>query len=105
LRFFEIPDTGISTGDAAIATQHRERGFEVREITVPCVPLSAIFEACSGQEIHWLKIDVEGFERQVLSSWGSAGARPWIVIAESTLPLTQIESHESWEALLIDQGY
>src|ERR1700682_300214 len=66
LRFFEIPDTGISTADAAIAAQHRASGFEVREITVPCVPLSAIFEACSGQEIHWLKIDVEGFERQVL---------------------------------------
>lgn len=105
LRFFEIPDTGISTADPAIAQQHRERGFDVHEITVPCIALSAIFKTCAESEIHWLKIDVEGFEKQVLSSWGKSAARPWIVVVESTLPLTQIETHESWEAILIGYGY
>ena len=28
ITFFEIPDTGISTCDPAIAQQHRERGFK-----------------------------------------------------------------------------
>ena len=105
LRFFEIPDTGISTGVASIAAQHRERGFEVHEITVPCITLAAIFDAAAGPEIHWLKIDVEGFEQQVLNSWGSSAARPWIVVVESTLPLTQIETHESWEPILVAYGY
>jgi FkbM family methyltransferase len=105
LPFFEIPDTGISTADPAIAEQHRERGFDVHEITVPCIALSAVFKMCAGTEIHWLKIDVEGFEKQVLSSWGKSAARPWIVVVESTLPLTQIETHESWEALLLGYGY
>ena len=105
LRFFEIPDTGISTADGSIAAQHRERGFDVREITVPCIALSAIFKTCAEREIHWLKIDVEGFEKQVLSSWGSSAARPWIVVVESTLPMTQIESHETWETILTGYGY
>jgi FkbM family methyltransferase len=105
LRFFEIADTGISTADAGIAAGHRERGFDVHEITVPCVPLSAILEACVAPEIHWMKIDVEGFEQQVLSSWGAVAARPWIVVVESTLPLTQIETYESWEPILIAHGY
>jgi FkbM family methyltransferase len=105
LPFFEIPDTGISTADPVIAEQHRERGFDVHEITVPCIALSAVFKTCAGSEIHWLKIDVEGFEKQVLSSWGKSAARPWIVVVESTLPLTQIETHESWEALLLGYGY
>lgn len=105
LQFFEIPDTGISTADAAIAAQHRERGFNVQVTTVPSIPLAAIFKTCAEQEIHWLKIDVEGFEQQVLSSWGTSAARPWIVVVESTLPLTQIETHQSWESILTGHGY
>ncbi len=105
LRFFEIPDTGISTTDPVIAQQHRERGFDVQETTVPCIALSAIFETCVDTDIHWLKIDVEGYEKQVLTSWGKSRARPWIVVVESTLPLTQIETHETWESILIAYGY
>ncbi|MHB1656194.1 MAG: FkbM family methyltransferase [Burkholderiales bacterium] len=105
LRFFEIPDTGISTADPAIAQQHRERGFDVQEITVPCIALSAIFDTCTETDIHWLKIDVEGYEKQVLTSWGKSRARPWIVVVESTLPLTQIETHETWESILTSYDY
>ena len=105
LTFFEIPDTGISTADPQIAQQHRERGFEIHEITVPCVRLSSIFKACGKRDIHWMKIDVEGFEQSALASWGKATARPWVVVVESTLPMTQIESHQQWEALLLRRGY
>jgi FkbM family methyltransferase len=105
LPFFEIPHTGISTADATIAAQHRERGFDVHEISVPCITLATVFKECQAHEIHWLKIDVEGLEEQVLRSWGAAKARPWIVVVESTLPLSQIESHESWQALLVSRNY
>jgi FkbM family methyltransferase len=105
LQFFEIPGTGISTAVAAIAAQHRDIGYEIHEMLVPCITLSAIFDVVKEPEIHWLKIDVEGFERQVLTSWGTSTARPWIVVVESTLPLTQIETHESWEKILITYGY
>jgi FkbM family methyltransferase len=105
LHFFETPGGGISTADPDIAEQHRQRGIYLNEITVPCVALSAVFEACVPGEIHWLKIDVEGYERQVLLSWGSSPARPWIVVVESTLPLTQIAVHDKWETLLIEYGY
>jgi FkbM family methyltransferase len=105
LVFFEVPGTGISTADPKIAESHREKGFEIREITVPCVRLSSILKMCSSQEVHWMKIDVEGYERTVLSSWGRVTVRPWIVVVESTLPLTQIESHQSWEHLLLRKGY
>jgi FkbM family methyltransferase len=105
LPFFEIPHTGISTADVTIADLHRERGFDVHEISVPCITLATVFKDCQAQEIHWLKIDVEGLEEQVLRSWGAASARPWVVVVESTLPLTQTESHERWEKLLLDRHY
>lgn len=105
VQFFEIPETGISTGDAAIAAEHVERGFKVHNITVPSISLASVFSLCKNREIHWLKIDVEGFESQVLLSWGKSTARPYIVVVESTLPLTQIESHAKWESYLIKLGY
>ena len=105
ITFFEIPETGISTGDPQIAQQHREQGFEIREITVPCVRLSSIFKSCGARDIHWLKIDVEGFELSALASWGKSAARPWIVVVESTLPMSQIDSHQQWESLLLKRGY
>jgi FkbM family methyltransferase len=105
LQFFEIPSTGISTGDPSIAAQHRARGFDVREIVVPCVTLAEVFAASAWSEIHWLKIDVEGLEHEVLSTWGASAARPWIVVVESTRPMTPIETHENWEAILVSYGY
>lgn len=105
IQFFEIPGTGISTADQGIAARHRSHGIKVREITVPAVTLAAIFEAADSPDIHWLKIDVEGLELQVLSSWGASDARPWILVVESTLPNTTIETHDTWELIVIAKGY
>lgn len=105
MTFYEIPGTGISTGEASIAQQHQTRGFQVHEINVPSITLADIFASAGGSEIHWLKIDVEGMETQVLNSWGDSTARPWIVVVESTLPLTQIETRQHWENQLLMRGY
>lgn len=103
--FYEIPETGISTGDPVIAKSHQHKGFPVHEITVPCMTLADVFAKAGGRDIHWLKIDVEGMEYQVLAGWGETKAKPWIVVVESTLPNTQIETHEKWEYLLRARGY
>lgn len=101
----EIPGGGLSTGDLDIAHAHIERGFNVQAVTVPCITLEEVFARASSKEIHWLKIDVEGMEHQVLRSWGSSEVLPWIVVVESTLPLTTIESHAVWEHCLLERGY
>jgi len=103
--FFEIPNSGISTVDPDIAEEHRQRGFVIRESRVPSIPLSAVFDACPSDVIHWLKIDIEGSERSALASWGSGARRPWVVVVESTLPLSPIESKDDWEALLLELDY
>lgn len=105
LTFFEIPATGLSTADSGIAERHRRAGYEVHETSVPCLPLSELFQQAQGRDIHWLKIDVEGWEKEVLQSWGQSKARPWIVVVESTFPLTQEESFQAWEELLLKRGY
>ena len=31
--------------------------------------------------------------------------RPWIVLVEATLPMSQVESYASWEPILLNAGY
>lgn len=104
-RFYEIADTGLSTGDPQIAEKHRAAGFCIREIDIPRLTLASILERYVDREIHWLKIDVEGMEFEVLQGWPPSTVRPWIVVIESALPLTQIETRNRWEPLLLDMGY
>jgi FkbM family methyltransferase len=105
LNLFVIPGTGLSTADAEIAERHRDVGFQLSVAVVPCITLEALLSPFSDREVHWLKIDVEGLEHQVLSGWGSLGSLPWIVVVECTLPNTQIPRYERWEPLLLDRGY
>lgn len=105
IHFFEIPETGLSTGDTEIAEEHRRRGFEVIETEVPLLPLSAIFDTTGDRDVHWLKIDVEGMEKSVIESWLPSEKRPWIVVIESTHPMSEAVVFDDWEPLLTDKGY
>ena len=105
ISFFEIPDTGLSTGDRAIAERHRIQGFAVREVAVPCLTLTQALEQYSDRDIHWLKIDVEGLERQVIEGWDSEKIKPWIVVIESTAPNSPAQVHQEWEAHVLSRGY
>lgn len=105
IAFWEFPDTGLSTGDPAIAEGHQGEGRQCRPSAVPCMPLSAILERYRDREIHWLKIDVEGMEARVVAGWEPSGVRPWIVVVESTRPNSPEATHAEWEPLLIGLGY
>lgn len=105
LNFYEFPDTGLSTANRTIAEQHIKRGYQAKEIVVPCVTLDKIFGGLSGKDIHWLKIDVEGGEKEVLKGWVHSHLRPWIVVIESTYPMSQVETHKQWEMLILAKGY
>ncbi|MEP7181738.1 MAG: FkbM family methyltransferase [Betaproteobacteria bacterium] len=105
LAFFEIPDTGLSTLDAAVAERHRAAGFAVVPIRVPVRTLSDIWSEHVAGDVHFLKIDVEGTEADVLAGANLRRQRPWIVVVESTAPLTRIARHATWERLLTDADY
>jgi FkbM family methyltransferase len=104
INFYEFPDTGLSTGDADVAESHRKIGYESRLISVPCVRLESLFELADG-DIHWMKIDVEGLEADVLRSWGQCPQRPWVVVVEATFPMSQRVSSQLWEDELKRRDY
>lgn len=105
IQFFEIPETGISTGVAEIAQRHRKAGWEHRVITVPTVTLAGLFDLMGPGAIHWLKIDVEGMEADVLGSWGDHLARPMALVIEATAPNSQTQTHRAWYDLVLSRGY
>ena len=58
------------------------------------------------QDIHFCKIDVEGFELEVLEGikdWNKF--RPWIFAIESALPGTNIPNYDKWEDVLLENDY
>jgi len=70
--------------------------------------LSDIYEQyCQkGQQIHFVKIDVEGYEKKILegvSDWNAY--RPWIFVVESVEPATAIPSYGEWQDILFGNGY
>lgn len=105
LRFFDIADTGLSTLSEAIAEEHRQSGFHVSEISVPTITLDTVLEQFSGRQVHWLKIDVEGAEAMVIEGWRESSLRPWILLVESTRPLSSEQTHTEWEAKVLEKGY
>ena len=64
-----------------------------------------IDEHASGRAIDFLKVDVEGAERDVLSSFDPETIRPTVILVESISPLENRQNHEEWESLLVDHGY
>ena len=67
--------------------------------------LDRLLTRYGDRDVHWLKIDVEGAEPRVLQGWVKAATRPWIVVVESTRPLSQQTTAAEWEPALVALGY
>ena len=58
-----------------------------------------------NQKISFLKIDVEGYERQVLLGANFEKYRPEIVLVEATEPETMDYNVDKWEYILLQNNY
>ena len=100
-------ETGLSTLDEEVAKEHVKNKFERVSMRVTTATLSSLFQKFlpNKQEIHFLKIDIEGLEAKVLASNDWSLYRPWIIVVESTLPMSQVECHHTWEPQLLAASY
>ncbi|MEP4149538.1 MAG: FkbM family methyltransferase [Halioglobus sp.] len=106
LTIYDLPDTGLSTSDKATAERHeKDRGYSKNAVTVPLVTLTSICEKYSKGDIHFLKIDVEGAEAEVIRGMDLSHIRPWILVVEATQPNLPIEDFDSWEPILVEANY
>lgn len=102
-----LGNSGLSTLDDSIAEKHVQAGWSVERQEVPVTTLAMIWKRYVpvGQDVHFLKVDVEGFEEAVLRGNDWSMYRPWVVVVEATLPMTQVESYEASEQILLAANY
>lgn len=97
---------GLSTTVPSHAqAAQREFGKRARAMTLPVTTLQALCERHAANDIDFLKIDVEGAERDVLSGGDWRRYRPRIVVLEALAPVTMAPAFEGWEPLLTANGY
>lgn len=106
ITLFEVPAVpGWASAEPQVARAHEQDGFELLAHTVPLRTLRSICAEHVSYDIHFLKIDVEGHEEQVLRGMDFARWRPWIVVIEATLPNSRTTNHETWEAIVTGHRY
>lgn len=106
MEFYEVAGTGLSSLDGNVTKRASKFGFAHRTYTVPIVTLDAIFaEYCPEKTVGFLKIDVEGWEKQALEGLDLRKWRPIIILVEAIHPDTQKPVWDEWEKMIIDAGY
>lgn len=74
--------------------------------TVPVVRIETVFEEhLPGRTVDFLKVDVEGYEAQVLRSNDWSRFRPRVLCVEAVLPYSRKDASAAFEPYLIDNGY
>ena len=97
---------GLASLDHEMKQRYADESYQSQTVTVHVTTLEAIWQEHVGDRaVHFLKIDVEGHEKQVLEGLDLTQHRPWIMVIESTLPNSQVENHETWLPLLLNNDY
>ncbi|HEY0061827.1 MAG TPA: FkbM family methyltransferase [Telluria sp.] len=106
LTLFDVPDVnGWASPDASVAAAHEAAGYALAELKVAQRTLNDICAQYVRGDVHFLKIDVEGFEGEVLRGIDLMRWRPWILVIEATMPNSRVTNHEKWESLVLACNY
>ncbi len=105
ITFYMSSDSGVSTGLEKNSAANRRLGLAVKPINVLTKRLATLTSSFEGKTVHWMKIDVEGMEEQVLRGWNPHTLRPWIILIEATLPNSRERNSASWEHFLREADY
>ena len=105
--FYVVRDFhGLSTAiESHARSAQTQFGKSSDAITVPVTTLGELCAAHAPAAFDFLKIDVEGAEKDVLLSGDWQRYRPKLVVAEALAPYTLAPAWQDWEPFLAQQGY
>jgi FkbM family methyltransferase len=105
-QFFEPGVAELSSFDSRVRDKARSSGVPGSTRTVAVAPLTGLLKIHYPERaIDFLKIDVEGWEAEVLKGLDLRQFRPIIILIEATVPQTQIESRVEWEPCVLSANY
>lgn len=103
--FYNLSESRLSTLSPATLEQLAPFGFAVNEGETQILTLRHVCELYVNGDIHFLKIDVEGMEKEVISGADWSHYRPWVLLVEATVPFSQTPAWDNWEPMLLQAGY
>lgn len=105
IEIWECDVRGWATAATEVIAKHLVEGHVGIYHKVPFSTLADICTQYVEGEIHFLKIDVEGFEGAVIDGMNFALFRPWILVVEATKPNSTEENHGEWECDVLAANY
>ncbi|MDR2678206.1 MAG: FkbM family methyltransferase [Zoogloeaceae bacterium] len=105
LELWEPDIPGWASLSPEVIAQHQREGYRGVLHKVQVMTLTEICRQHVRGEIHFLKIDVEGCEADVIAGMDITRFRPWIIVVESTQPGTSVENHQQWERQILSRAY
>ena len=72
---------------------------------MPILTLAQVVADHVRGPVDFLKVDVEGFEAEVLAGADWSRFRPRVVVMEATVPKSDEPAHQAWEPMLVEAGY
>jgi FkbM family methyltransferase len=104
--FYEVADSnGLSSLSPEMAEEQRNRGLHVVEHVLTTRTMAGLIDQYGLFPPDIFSIDVEGNEKHVLRGIPLATWRPKVFVIEATRPMTNTPCHQSWEPILLEQGY
>lgn len=105
-KFFRFSEPRLSTLSTSQIDRLSQFQFSIEETATQVVSFVSVCEQyAAGKDIHFLKIDVEGMESEIIANADWQRFRPWVVVIEATLPYSSIPAWHEWEPTLLEAGY
>ncbi|MGY3895356.1 FkbM family methyltransferase [Aeromonas enterica] len=105
LKIWQSEVRGWATANADVVVKHEVNGHKGEWLEVPSYRLKDICNKYDVKTVHFMKIDVEGFEKTVLLGMDLSIYRPWIIVIEATRPNSQEFNHIEWEDMILSSDY
>ena len=103
--FYVLSSDLMSSGNLDFVNKAEKKGYSYEKQIIKVRTLDHVLEKYQIPPITFLKIDVEGMEKQILEGLNLSKYRPIVLIIESIRPFSHIKVHDGWESILIKNNF
>ena len=102
-----ITGSSLSTLDPHVSVRHAHNGREPEDVVVRGASLTSVLDEArfTHGDIHFLVVDVEGAEADVLSAIDLRTWRPWVVVIEAGPSGSGEPTHHDGEPAILEASY